>query len=355
VTAATARDPGGFRAQQYLDSRGSFEGSVDVFWDAVPGATAYMLGGPGTGTGVRVNGTFYRVTGVSPGAHTWTVATMYPNGILTTPDKWSKATTVVKAVTARYRIVLNGFRVYQESYDDQLNMDGQHDEVYAAAAVAVFERYPQKVVQPTQIVRSALHGDASRGQVQVRAGSVMPSGGIANGDTVPNLTPAAPGGTPSMHTFPLLLWEGTLTDDKEVVSIRPVLWEWDGGTALYDEWARTVPSRQAGDASIPALGKWVDGNTANLVCSGGTLNPNTCRHGVDRPIGLGNCYSFALDSWCDHVVVFTRKAIEAALSLPQAGGIPPGGYAIRLTETKWDTRADYEMYLRFERIPGSER
>ena len=153
----------------------------------------------------------------------------------------------MKAVTARYRIVLNGFRVYQESYDDQLNMDGQHDEVYAAAAVAAFEQYPRKVVQPTQIVRSALHGDASRGQVQVRAGSVMPSGGIANGDTVPNLTPAAPGGTPSMHTFPLLLWEGTLTDDKELVSIRPVLWEWDGGTALYDEWARTVPSRQAGD------------------------------------------------------------------------------------------------------------
>ena len=144
-----------------------------------------MLGGPGAGTGIKVAGTFHRVTGVSPGAHTWTVATLYPNGILTTPDKWSKATTTVKAVTARYRIVLNGFRVYQESYDDQLNMDGQHDEVYAAAAVAVFEQYPRKVLQPTQIVRSALHGDASRGQVQVRAGSVMPSGGIANGDTFP--------------------------------------------------------------------------------------------------------------------------------------------------------------------------
>ena len=118
---------------------------------------------------------------------------------------------------------------------------------------------------------------------------------------------------------------------------------------------RTVPSRQASDAGRQALVKWVDGNTPNLVCSGGTLNPNTCRPGVDRPIGLGNCYNLAQDAWCDHVVTFTRKAIEAALSQPQAGGIPPGGYAIRLTETKWDTRADYEMYLRFERIPGSER
>ncbi len=167
VTAATARDPAGFRAQQYVDPRGDFAGTVELFWGTVSGASAYMLGGPGTGTGVRVTNGYHRLTGVPPGTHTWTIATMYPNGILTTPDTWSKATTTVKAVTARYRIVLNGFRVYQESYDDQLNMDGQHDEVYAAVAVAVFEQFPRKVLLPTQIVRSALHGDASRGQVQV--------------------------------------------------------------------------------------------------------------------------------------------------------------------------------------------
>ena len=119
-------------------------GTVDLFWTPVPGASAYMLGGPGTGTGIRVTGAFHKLSGIPPGTHTWTIATMYPNGILTTPDKWSKATTTVKAVTARYRIVLNGFRVYQESYDDQLNMDGQHDEIYAAAAVSVFEQSHEK-------------------------------------------------------------------------------------------------------------------------------------------------------------------------------------------------------------------
>jgi hypothetical protein len=90
ATAETAVDPANFKALQIAD------GTVRLTWDAVPGAGSYMLGGPGTNTGINVNGTSYTVTGVPSGEQTWTVATMYaPGGILTTGNNWPKARALV--------------------------------------------------------------------------------------------------------------------------------------------------------------------------------------------------------------------------------------------------------------------
>ncbi len=343
-------DPANFTAEQRGD------GVVHLRWNTVAGAGSYMVGGPATGTGRTASTNFLALTGVPPGTHTWTVATVYaPGGIMTTADKWSKVTFTVKAMSGRYRIVLNGFKVNQETYDDQLNFDGQHDEVYASVAVAVTEEYgARKVLMPTQIVKSAVHGDLGKGGIQVRAGSILPTGGIATGDIVPNMTnPALPAGPASANTFPLVLWEGPLADDKEMVAIMPVLWEWDGNSELYDEWARTA-SRLQTRAAGPSMRLFTFGNAGEprVKCSALAANVNTCRPGVDRPIGLGNCYSLDVDTWCDISITFTRKSIEQALSSPyQAGGIPPGVIHVQLKESRWDTRANYDVYFRVERVP----
>jgi hypothetical protein len=128
VTPSTARDPANFTARQTAD------GTVVLTWEAVAGAGSYMLGGPGTNVGITVTGTSHTLTGIPQGNHTWTVASMYsPGGILTTSDRWSKATTAVTNRSGRYRAVIAGFRVKRPTFDERINGNG--DEVYAAAGV----------------------------------------------------------------------------------------------------------------------------------------------------------------------------------------------------------------------------
>ena len=354
-------DPANFTATQTAD------GIVRLSWSAVPGAGSYMLGGPGTNVGISVTGTSHTLTGIAAGTHTWTVATNYnPGGVLTTADKWSRVTATITNRTARYRISLNGFRVNHETNAGPFGRE--HNAVYAAAAVEVLIRSTQAVLQPHTVVRSLVHGDSTRAGGRVAAGSASSTGGLLAGDTVPmGENPAATTRAPSTTTFPLLLWEGPLTDGVEVVSVRPTLWVWNGGTRVYDSWLAGLsnPQRYVGDETqakirngdmSPSFG----GGGFDIWCSESSIYDSAhvanCFPSDDRPIGLHECNAF-LGCWSGVTLFIARDGVERALSSPyQAGGIAPGVIQIHLADRNpsFGTNrfsGNYDLYLRVERLP----
>ena len=73
---------------------------MELGWSAAPGAAYYMLWGPGLpNTGVRVDSTRQVVSGVPPGAQTWTVGSYYlPGPVTTNASAFTKTTLTVNAV-----------------------------------------------------------------------------------------------------------------------------------------------------------------------------------------------------------------------------------------------------------------
>lgn len=367
VTPDTARDPANFAARQTAD------GTVLLTWDAVQGAGSYLVGGPGLNVGVPVSGTSYTVAALPPGAHTWTVATMYnPGGILTTADKWSRAAATIVNRSGRYRVMLTGFRVHRATFDERVNGNG--DEVYASAAITTLDRTTDAVLQARTVMRSATYGDVGRDPQRIRAGSFTPTGGLWATDVVPGGDPRAASGPPSPTRFPLALWEGTLRDGVEAVVINPVLWEEDGQPTYYNEWAdpNLGLRRQAGRAAAQANAIKDRATRADLtpfrgslilICSSASDLIPDCSPGNDRPVGIsrqgctGDTFASNLLAWCELTVVLTREGIENALASPQVGGAPSGTIAIPLVEpsgvdpVKGGLDGSYEMYLRVERVP----
>ena len=377
-TAATAKDPSNFRAQQAGD------GTVTLTWDAVPGAGSYMLGGPGANQGVIVNGLSRTLTGVPQGTQTWTVATIYsPGGILTTSDRWSRASTTVKNTSGLYRLMVTGFRVSRATFDERINGNG--DEDYVAVGLSTIDRRDSSVIQPWATIKSDSYGDVGRFPTFVRAGSATGSGGLWAGDVVPTGTdPRTASGAPSPTRFPLAVWEGTLRDGIDALIVKPTLWENDGQVEPYDKWA-TLRDR-AGNYQQPARIGQVNAQdhaaqaavikeraergeitsfrgTPVFFCSELLGTSDYCHGGFDRPIGInrtGGCIGYDYTSsaaWCDLAFVITREGIERALSAAQVGGLSPGLIAIPLIEPAgvdlitggYD--GSYELYLRVERLP----
>jgi hypothetical protein len=302
------------------------------------------------------------------------VATVYnPGGVLTTADKWSRATASVVNVSGRYRITLTGFRVVRPTFDDRVNGNG--DEVYASAAVTLMDRRDSSVLQQRSVIRSVTYGDVSRDPQRVRAGSFSASGGLWAGNVVPDGDPRASSSSPSSTRFPLALWEGTLRDGIDAVVINPVLWEEDGQIEYYNEWAdpnlflRQQAQRKAAHTAAimdratradltPFRGMLV------LLCSSNVEVIPDCKPGNDRQIGInresgvGDTFKSNLLAWCELTIVATREAIEQALSsTAQAGGIPAGVIVMPLVEptgvdlVKGGLDGSYELYLRVERLP----
>jgi len=378
-TAATAKDPSNFRAQQTAD------GTVRLTWDAVPGAGSYMLGGPGASNGMVVNGLAQTVTGIPQGTQTWTVATIYnPGGILTTNDRWSRASATVTNTSGRYRLMVTGFRVNRPTFDERINGNG--DEDYVAVGLSAIDRRDASVIQPWATIKSDSYGDVGRFPSFVRAGSATATGGLWMGDVVPTGTdPRTPSASPSPSRFPLAVWEGTLRDGIDALIVKPTLWENDGGIEPFDKWrtlrdsvgnyqqpARIGQVNAQDHAAQAAVIKDRAGRgeitsfrgTPVFFCSELIGSADYCHGGFDRPIGInkdGGCIGYDYRSsaaWCDLALVVTREGIERALSASyQVGGISPGLITLPLVEPvgvdliTGGYEGSYELYLRVERLP----
>lgn len=347
---------------------------VLLMWDPVSDAAFYVVFGPGlTPGGQRVeneiNNTFGKpsvsvsANNLPPGAHEWLIASYYPGNVSTPAAQFSKASATLSApepqvppaattpapASGKYLVTITGVRAYSASMDDLLSRDGTGDEIYAAAYIRRYDR--RNSAPPTITTRkSSSHGDTFHFSNQrVQAGTRTPTGGIQDGDMVPGPAFIAMRSVPPQDaTFPMQIWEGTLTDGVEAVVISPSLWEQDVGEAFLNQWFQfqstlnsTILIKQGVQDQISqqAFGSLIFGASANdtntagmshgklvvdtlLMVFGGVVPfVSITTTTADRPLGLqqnGRDTSVLPN----HTVVLTREIIEKALASPALGAIP---------------------------------
>ena len=368
-TTPTAADPGGFSASLQGDK-------VTLSWQAVPGISWYLLGGPAMGqSGQRVQGTSYTFNSPGPGQHEWTVASLggQEQGPVNNWVNWPKATLSIESKTGNYRIMVTGIRAEHATRDDWWSRDGKWDEVYVSAFVQVFDRSSGQLLS-SRTIKSPIHGDINGFPAgsRVRAGTASDLGGIEDGDQVsPVLGQPAPGA----QGYPLLaLWQGTLTSDREVVVIHPVLWEADVGgdnDFSYNTWRQFLQNNPMRDWAVPSVQhpdpqalSWFQ-EEPPVPLWGPTVFDMGLEDNIrDRPIGLerttnGFCSGDHCGYWRDHLLVVTRERIERELtssSSPDRGVLElelmdyvPTDDGRRIFWTALN--GSYTVYLKVERAP----
>lgn len=328
--------------------------TATLTWQAVPGVETYFLGGAGLpleGVRLPASTTRYEVSHLPLGRHEWMIGSYYPRTVSTPAGEWSRAAaTVVEtsgpaagAVSGRYRITLAGFIVHREAPEDLVRADGRRNEAYASAMVRLLDA--AGTPRDTATVRTATHGDAQNFPSRVAAGRASETGGLMSGDTVPTgwrpgqvREPGSPG------RFPLLLWEGELTNGSDILVIRPQLWEDDEDDMSYSYWKgeRFHPWQFASvrnAAAGPSI-EVVQGQAISMADAGGWT-------GKIGALGNGRR---------ERLVVLTRTQIEANLTKSSSSGTPRGLLPIRFVDAGHFGRddssgGDYTLYLRVERIP----
>lgn len=314
--------------------------------------------------------------------------------------------------SGRYRVVANGFRVLHETKDDILSRDGKGDEVYGAFTMFHYDRHTGTLLD-RDLRRTLVVGDVWNFPGRVKGGSWSATGGFRAGDKYPaSGEPFVRHGAPSRDTFPFLIWEGPLSDGLDAVVILPTIWEYDGGTAVYDQWFfRELADQQSIWAAV-GVQEMIGGHKLGVVVPSGelgapggvsatapagfqtTLLQIGAMFGItsfDRPLGMKNVGGFAVLP--RRAVVLTREIIEASLqqlaSMPTSdadalsraatalndlqnsvtsmgtssgsttsssaqpnAGLPYGTIAIPLIDGQGqDFQGQYVMYIQVERIP----
>jgi hypothetical protein len=171
---------------------------------------------------VPVTQSSYQVTGLNIGqSYTWSVATTYQPGNITSPaSEFPTASASVTKYSGNYRITLLGFTVGNPTVDDLLDSDGRMDEIMPLVYVRQFDQASGTPVFAAA-AKGHVHGDnQGKFRARVRAGTASNSGGLQKNDVFPAGLMQGPPASPSTTTFPLKVFEGFLTRDKDV--LRPV-------------------------------------------------------------------------------------------------------------------------------------
>jgi len=436
ATALVPVNPTGFTAGQ------GGPGEVLLSWNPVPDAAYYVLFGPGlTNGGQRVeqgagkiyaqgsglNKVMVPVFSVPSGSQEWAVASYFPNNLTTPAADFPRASLIVTGnepppatstpaatlpVSGKYLVTLTGIRCYQASMDDLLSRDGMGDEIYAATYIRRYDRRTGELVEAATR-QSASHGDVTNfGNQRLQAGSRSQTGGIQDGDMIPGPALIATRSVPPQDvTFPMRLWEGTLTDGVDALVMSPSLWEQDVGDSFYNQWLQfektinvslfakqgvqdQISQKQFGSVVFGMSG--VDTNASGQSIGRMVLDAGMMLGGAgvpilglltttaDRPLGLVQ-NGRDVTALPNHTVILTREIIEAALAKPALGPIPspvanmpqggllvntaaiarigviapkPGIIVIHLQEKDVtgtmafpERPAIYQMYIQVERIP----
>ena len=256
--------------------------------------------------------------------------------------------------TARYRVTVTGVQVTATTKDIFDNTDGVGDEISAVVAHILWEQGTNRVIS-RGAVRGIEYGDinALRKEAdRIEAGNAAPGGGLVSRDVVPDgFAPGTSNRTPDARLFPLLVWEGELTDNVNALLVAPSLWERDVTRTSLDTY----------------VDKWVQGGAAQTLEVAATQLPmpdvmiiqslrspglptafavaDLAAHLIDRPLGL--TLQPLISEYHDRFIVLTRNKLRALES--------PGQYmslAIQYAEPLNDPvlGCDYTLELRIERL-----
>jgi hypothetical protein len=288
-----------------------------------------------------------------------------PKPVITQP-------TIVAPTSGRYRVVISGFAVNHETRDG--DSDGAKDEVYAGAAFVLWDRRDGHMISMPNIVRTREYGDiGGRNSTRIRAGSASRSGGLWGANGIPDYAPvgydprANLSLAPAYDQFPLLVFEGGLSDGVEALLVAPSLWESDGRSHTFDNYSTNwraggvtrllgSPAVQnqltnssltsavvPGDPTLQTIAQVANFFTGGIVGSYMIGASTLVTAMVDRPIGLAPMQN--ADQYQDRVVVVTREKLA---SLAVGAGFT---IAIPFAEP-YDQQLNgvYTLYMRVERI-----
>jgi hypothetical protein len=267
------------------------------------------------------------------------------------------------ASTGRFRVTINGFIAYQQTWDDALQRDGKDDEVFLLSETRMINRV-HDVLQLTTLpqARSNQFGDVQGFETRRnRAGSASDMGGIRSGDRVPVDMPWARHREPGRNALPFIIWEGELTKDLTSAMIVPTIWEWDGGDTplafllrtLVDGWAAgvnpargmpAIPVGRLGEKFLKRLSEMQLGR--DVVGTNVSYDASVIGQGGDRPIGMW--YSngkYRFDPWVLYLTY--ERAIEASQTDYGRG---PGVIEV-VYEDAADLRGRYTLFVQIEKMP----
>lgn len=261
-----------------------------------------------------------------------------------------------EAISARFRVTINGFKTNRPTIDKFLDEDGAKDEVFLRTDASLFDRSTNRI-QPMR--QSLVIGDSNTRPERIRAGRARSfgggNGGFEEGDTFPaGTTPWLRVSPPTVDRPPLLAWEGQLTRDTDALSLIPSFWESDINSSVLDtEWTSSVGntfaginsemhlaiSRRSGHEPTPemqaALRRFFD----SVRVPGGGDNDR------DRPIGMenrGNHYGYT-----PQMLVLTYDAADriARTDFGFGAGIIPLSF-----KDRDEMRGDYTVFVQIERL-----
>ncbi len=338
VTLLKPMNPGGLAAKQTGD------GSVSITWTPVPGVPAYTVFGPGVpGGAITVTNPSAVATGLPLGTQSWSVASVYqPGKITTSAAEFPSASTAIEKWTGNYRVSLIGFTNQGTTTDDPLDGDGKGDEIVPEVFWQRFVDGSVPRIADQNWARGATHGDNGKNfKSRVRAGSGQPSGGILTNDIVPagftggggstltNTATSAKGAISTSLTFPITIWEGQLVRNSDVLILYPSLWETDEQPSFFKTgYESAIGNRNANAISNSSVRTALDQSGISEVR--GDLAVRLPARGImisDRPIGVepvpGATGTEA--AFFDRVIVLSMRKIEEALSQPPKYPAMPAG------------------------------
>jgi hypothetical protein len=312
-------------------------------------------------------------SGVSGGASSTPLSggaagtSMMPN-TCSTANNTSNSNTATSATTGGYRVTMTGLTVTKPTIDDPLDRDGKADEIYANAIVVRWDRKGSQWLG-TSIVKSRDYGDIGNSNnwpARIKAGTASQNtGGITSGNTVPSgFAPTSAFGPPMADQFPMVVWQGTLTDGGEAIVLFPSVWEKDLDPVGYNNYTTNWKTNSApvltsqlllNQYASPTLKMETgpgDPNTVGQAAAGPTFTgPNYGVHVIpgttlmtpsDRLIGMMTISGTL--AYPERIVVITHEKL-ANLQPGQHTDIP-----IPLIESALGADGIYTLYLRIERI-----
>lgn len=288
------------------------------------------------------------------------------------------ATPPIATPVQRFRVVLNGFTVEQETDDDILERDGRGDEIYFVTRSFVLEppgaNGLSRVTFDSGCWKSAVYGDPNGRPDRVQAGSRAPGplsggvrGGLRTGDNVPEL-PWRRFAEPQQRRLPLKLWEGALTGGANApcLVVLPTVWEWDGEAVELSDRERLNEIsngrqlwRERPPGVAPAAGR---SNTLPLDTlrfvevfgnfpgsPGGTYR----RQGFDKPkAGEGPIGTYYANLGGGFMAKgLSMNGDTAAWLAATDFGNGPGVLRLSYGEVKGEMKGKYLLYIQVEKLP----